>query len=107
MLTMANQAAKRLGIEVQLAESEFDNDVSYVGERYGIPTEAGLAAIHLVARQEGILLDPVYTGKAMSALIADIRAGKLDPDMPVLFLHTGGAPALFGYAEEVLASMPV
>ena len=106
MLRMANQAAERLGIDVQLAESDFDNDVSYVGERYGIPTEAGLAAIHLVARTEGILLDPVYTGKAMSALIEDILAGKLDPDVPVLFLHTGGAPALFGYAEEVLASMP-
>ncbi len=106
MLRMARQAAARLGIEIELTEDDFDNDVSYVGERYGIPTEAGLAAIHLVARQEGILLDPVYTGKAMSALIADIRAGKLGPDVPVLFLHTGGAPALFGYAEEVLASMP-
>lgn len=107
MLVMAMQAAARLGLNVELAESDFDNDVSYVGERYGIPTEAGLAAIHLVARQEGILLDPVYTGKAMAALIGDISEGKLSSEAPVLFLHTGGAPALFGYAKEVLASMPL
>ncbi|MEZ4584541.1 MAG: hypothetical protein R3A10_23405 [Caldilineaceae bacterium] len=56
-------------------------------------------------RTEGILLDPVYTGKAMAAL-GDIAAGKLDADTPVLFLHTGGAPALFGYADDLLRSMP-
>jgi 1-aminocyclopropane-1-carboxylate deaminase/D-cysteine desulfhydrase-like pyridoxal-dependent ACC family enzyme len=106
MAAMATQAARRLDLDVALQASDFDNDVSYVGERYGIPTAAGLAAIHTVARQEGILLDPVYTGKAMGALMADIQAGKLSSDEPVLFLHTGGAPALFGYAEDVLASMP-
>lgn len=102
MARMANQAAQRLGLEIQFTPDDFDNDDSYVGERYGIPTEAGLKAIHLLARLEGILLDPVYTGKAMAALIDHIRNGKLPPDRPVLFVHTGGAPALFAYADEVM-----
>jgi 1-aminocyclopropane-1-carboxylate deaminase/D-cysteine desulfhydrase-like pyridoxal-dependent ACC family enzyme len=103
MAAMANQAAQRLGLEIELSERDFDNDDSYVGERYGLPTQAGLESIKLVAQTEGILLDPVYTGKAMSALIQEIRDGKIAADEPVLFVHTGGAPALFGYAEEVLS----
>ena len=103
MVRMATQAAQRLDLEVSLRAEEFDNDLGFVGERYGIPTVAGIEALHLLARTEGILLDPVYTSKAMAALIAHIRAGGLAPDEPVLFLHTGGAPALFGYAQEVLS----
>ena len=61
-----------------------------------------MAAVRLLARTEGLLLDPVYTGKAMAGLIADIRGGSLDADEPVLFLHTGGYAALFGYADAVL-----
>ena len=67
-----------------------------------LATEAGLEAVRLVAQTEGILLDPVYTGKAMSALIVHIEKGELPNDSPVVFLHTGGAPALFGYAADVL-----
>jgi 1-aminocyclopropane-1-carboxylate deaminase/D-cysteine desulfhydrase-like pyridoxal-dependent ACC family enzyme len=103
MTIMANQAAQRLGLEIELSERDFDNDASYVGERYGVPTQAGLEAIKLVAQTEGILLDPVYTGKAMSALIQEIRADKVSTDEAVLFVHTGGAPALFAYADDVLS----
>ncbi|MEZ4860620.1 MAG: D-cysteine desulfhydrase family protein [Caldilineaceae bacterium] len=103
MVEMTNQAAERLGLLLEVSADDFDNDDSFIGERYGIPTPAGLEALHLLAQTEGILLDPVYTSKGMSALIAHIRTGKLDPQQPVLFLHTGGAPALFGYAQEVLA----
>lgn len=106
MAVMATRAAQRLGLGLDFQPADFDNDVSYVGQRYGIPTAAGLAAIHTMAREEGILLDPVYTGKAMAALIHDIKAGKLPASDPILFLHTGGAPALFGYANELLASLP-
>jgi L-cysteate sulfo-lyase len=102
MARMANQAAARLDLDLTFTTDDFDNDASYVGERYGVPTQAGLDAISLVARTEGILLDPVYTGKAMSALIDQIRRGLLDPGEPILFLHTGGAPALFGYTEEIV-----
>ena len=106
MVRIANQAAGRLGLEVTFSERDFANDNSWVGERYGVPSAEGLAAIHLLAQREGLLLDPVYTSKAMAALIADIRSGRLDRDVPVLFLHTGGTPALFAYADEVMGSQP-
>lgn len=102
MARMANQAAQRLQLEIQFSERDFMNDDSYVGERYGIPTPEGIQAIQLVARSEGILLDPVYTSKAMAKLVADIQSGQLDKQAPVIFLHTGGAPALFGYTHEVM-----
>jgi L-cysteate sulfo-lyase len=104
MRRIATQGAGRLGLDIAFSTDDFDNDDSYVGERYGQPTPAGMEAIHLVARTEGLLLDPVYTGKAMGALIDHIRNGTLTrDDGPVLFLHTGGYPALFGYAADVLA----
>jgi len=102
MADMANQAADRLDLDIEFMPDDFDNDDSFVGERYGIPTAAGIEAINLVAQTEGILLDPVYTSKAMSALIAHIRQGQLASDAPVVFLHTGGAPALFGYVDDIL-----
>jgi 1-aminocyclopropane-1-carboxylate deaminase/D-cysteine desulfhydrase-like pyridoxal-dependent ACC family enzyme len=105
MARMANQAAQRLGLDIDFTEDDFDNDRSFVGERYGVPTEAGLEAIRIVAQTEGILLDPVYTGKAMSGLFQHIVTGVIGPDEPVLFLHTGGAPAIFGYTEEVLRAL--
>lgn len=70
----------------------------YVGERYAVPTPACLDAIRLVARTEGILLDPVYTGKAMAGLVDMVRRGQFGPDQSVVFWHTGGQPALFAYA---------
>jgi 1-aminocyclopropane-1-carboxylate deaminase/D-cysteine desulfhydrase-like pyridoxal-dependent ACC family enzyme len=102
MATMANQAAQRLALDIHFSARDFVNDDSYVGERYGIPTPEGLQALHLVAETEGIVIDPVYTSKAMAKLIADVRSGQLDQQAPVLFLHTGGAPALFGYVREVI-----
>ncbi len=103
MVDIANQAAERLGLDIELSAQDFDNDDSFIGERYGIPTPAGLEALRLMARTEGILLDPVYTSKGFAALIEHIRTGKLNQEQPVVFLHTGGAPALFGYAQELLA----
>jgi len=105
MAAMTNRAAERLDLDVSFSTADFDNDDSYVGDRYGVPTAEGLAAIALVAQTEGILLDPVYTGKAMSGLIDHIRSGRIGADEAVIFLHTGGAPALFGYADDVLASI--
>ncbi|MCU1497045.1 MAG: 1-aminocyclopropane-carboxylate deaminase [Acidimicrobiales bacterium] len=71
-----------------------------LGEGYGVPTGAAMAAIEVVARSEGILLDPVYTGKAFAHLLAQIAAGRLDQDRDVVFVHTGGSPGLFAYAPE-------
>ena len=101
MVEMSNQAAERLGLPIELSEADFSSDDNFIGVRYGIPTPEGMEALQLLARTEGILLDPVYTSKGMAALIADIRSGKLAKDQPVVFLHTGGAPALFGYADEL------
>ncbi len=68
---------------------------TYVGERYGAPSSAGAAAMQRMARSEGLLLDPVYTGKAFAGLLDRIERKELGQDGPVIFLHTGGAPAMF------------
>lgn len=73
----------------------------YVGERYGVPTPACLDAIRIVARTEGILLDPVYTGKGMAGLIGLIKQERLRPDQNVVFWHTGGQPAVFAHAAAL------
>jgi 1-aminocyclopropane-1-carboxylate deaminase/D-cysteine desulfhydrase-like pyridoxal-dependent ACC family enzyme len=70
-----------------------------VGDGYGQPTDGMVEALQLAASRDAIVLDPVYTGKAMAGLIADIRAGRFRPDDVVVFLHTGGAPALFTYPD--------
>jgi 1-aminocyclopropane-1-carboxylate deaminase/D-cysteine desulfhydrase-like pyridoxal-dependent ACC family enzyme len=102
MASQANQAAQRLQLDIQFSARDFVNDDSYVGERYAIPTQAGLQALHTVAQTEGLLIDPVYTSKAMAKLFVDIQSGSLGKHAPVLFMHTGGAPALFGYVREVM-----
>jgi 1-aminocyclopropane-1-carboxylate deaminase/D-cysteine desulfhydrase-like pyridoxal-dependent ACC family enzyme len=95
MVDLANQAAERLGLDMELSAQDFDNDDSFIGERYGIPTPEGMAALRL--------LDPVYTGKGFAALINHIQSGKLNKEQPVVFVHTGGAPALFAYADDLMA----
>jgi len=80
-------------------------DDGYVGEGYGIPAPSTYEAIHLTARQEGILLDPVYSAKGMAGLIGLIRNDFFKTSDRVLFLHTGGATALFAYEEQLLESL--
>ena len=80
-------------------------DDRFVGEGYGIPAESTLEAIRLTARQEGILLDPVYSAKGMAGLIGLVRQGFFKPTDNVLFLHTGGATALFAYQDQIRASL--
>jgi len=73
----------------------------YFAPGYGTPNEEGLEAIKLLARLEGILLDPVYTGKAMAGLIDGVARERFKDDGPIIFIHTGGAPALFAYHPHV------
>jgi len=73
----------------------------YIGEGYGIPTEECIDAIRLVAQTEAIYLDPVYTGKAMAGLIDLIKKRRFKPTDSIIFIHTGGIPALFAYHEEI------
>ncbi len=92
---IANEAAARLGLPERLELADLITDQSQIGAGYGIPTPAALEAIRLLARSEAILLDPCYTAKAMAALIQHVREGVLDPAHPIVFLHTGGVPAIF------------
>jgi D-cysteine desulfhydrase len=70
-------------------------EASYVGEAYGRPSEAGTAALEHLLRTEGLLLDPVYTAKAFAGLLGEAARGRLGTGEPILFVHTGGLPALF------------
>ncbi|MNV86526.1 D-cysteine desulfhydrase [compost metagenome] len=69
----------------------------YFAPGYGVPNEEGMEAVKLLARLEGIFLDPVYTGKAMAGLIDGISQQRFRREGPIVFIHTGGAPALFAY----------
>lgn len=80
-------------------------DDGYVGEGYGIPASSTLEAINLCARQEGLLLDPVYSAKGMAGLIGRIRAGAFKTTDKILFLHTGGSVALFAYEHQLRATL--
>lgn len=95
---LVNELTRLLGLDWRPHPDDIVVTDEYVGERYGVPTPAGLDAIRLVARTEGILLDPVYTGKAMAGLIDMVRSGQFTPDQTVVFWHTGGQPAVFAYA---------
>lgn len=98
----ANAAAMLMGLPHRLAPDEIDADVNYVAPGYGQPSAAGREALDLLARSEAILLDPVYTAKALAALIADVRSGKYARGDAVIFIHTGGIPAVFAETEKVL-----
>lgn len=98
---IANEAATRLGLPERLELADLVTDQAHIGDGYGIPTAGGLEAIGLLAKTEAILLDPCYTSKAMAALIHHVRTRQLDPGDTIVFLHTGGMPALFtqGFAS--------
>jgi D-cysteine desulfhydrase family pyridoxal phosphate-dependent enzyme len=96
---LINEAAQLLDLQIQVDPSELFTDQRFIGAGYGIPSAECVEAIKLLARHEAILLDPVYTGKAMAGLIDDVRRGAIDSNETVVFLHTGGAPALFAHAD--------
>jgi D-cysteine desulfhydrase family pyridoxal phosphate-dependent enzyme len=103
-LRIANEAAGILGSQARVMEEELITNYDYIGPGYGIPTAVSTEAIRLVARSEGIFLDPVYTAKAMAGLIDHIRRGLISPMETVLFLHTGGTPALFAHTNDFAIS---
>jgi 1-aminocyclopropane-1-carboxylate deaminase/D-cysteine desulfhydrase-like pyridoxal-dependent ACC family enzyme len=98
---LMNEAATLLGLPIRVDPSELVTDQRFIGDGYGIPSAECLEAIRLLARTEAILLDPCYTGKGMAGLIHDVRAGAIGPQETVVFLHTGGAPALFSQPDPV------
>lgn len=96
--------ATRLGLDPDSIAGDVQIDDGHLGGGYGVVTGAEREAVRLVARREGILLDPVYTGKAMAGLLDLVRRGEIGASEKVLFWHTGGLPALFAYAGDLLGS---
>jgi D-cysteine desulfhydrase family pyridoxal phosphate-dependent enzyme len=101
---LANEAADRLRTPERLTAEDIRVNADYLGGGYGVVGEPELEAIRLFAELEGLLLDPVYTGRAAAGLLDLIRKGYFKPEEKVLFWHTGGTPAIFaqGY-QELLA----
>lgn len=94
---IAAEVASVLDIEGSVEPEDVLCHDEFVGDGYGKPSEASVEAVTLFARTEGIVLDPVYTGKAAAALIAHVRSGVLGPDDTAVLVHTGGTPAVFSY----------
>jgi D-cysteine desulfhydrase family pyridoxal phosphate-dependent enzyme len=92
---LAEDTARKLGVDQKFSPPDILVNDDYLGGGYGIMGEAEIEAINLFARSEGVLLDPVYTGRAAAGLIDLIRKGKITADQRVLFWHTGGTPAIF------------
>lgn len=94
---LAVETLRQLGVTDELPADTVQVDDRFIGGGYGVPTDQMRDAIELVARTEGLLLDPVYSGKAMAGLLTLIGEGRFSADDNVVFIHTGGSAALFGY----------
>ena len=101
---LADATIRRLGLKLTVTPDEVVAYDGYLGAGYAIMGEPEKEAISLVARTEGILLDPVYTGRAMAGLIDLIRKGEFGKDETIVFWHTGGSAALFAYADQLRES---
>ena len=101
IVSLANSTAQFIAADYQFTADDLILNSDYVGDGYGVIGELEKEAIALTAQNEGILLDPVYTGRAMGGLIDMIRTEQIKATDNVLFWHTGGAPALFAYADDL------
>jgi D-cysteine desulfhydrase family pyridoxal phosphate-dependent enzyme len=104
LLHWVQLSSDQLKIGVRLEPEELYYLDQYRGEGYARPTPETIEAIRIVAETEGIFLDPVYTGKAMAGLVTEIRKGTFKRGQTLVFLHTGGTPALFAYNQELHAN---
>ena len=102
---LAEATADYVGVRGGVARAAVEANCDYVGPGYGQPTPGMIEAVRMLARLEGVLLDPVYSGKAMAGLIDLIRKGEIRKGERVVFLHTGGAVGLFGYTSVFEQSM--
>src|SRR5471032_368484 len=100
--TMAQDCADLLEWPQQWTPEDIWIEDEFVGTAYGVPSEGGIEAIYRVAQAEGVLLDPVYTGKAMHGLISLVEQGKIEQGARVIFVHCGGSPALYPFAQKLL-----
>jgi len=99
---IANETAKYIDFDAQFTAKDFNVEYDYLGHGYGVVGDLEREAIRLLASREGIVADPVYTGRAMGALLDLIRKKVFRSGETFLFWHTGGAPALFAYAEDLV-----
>ncbi|MDQ0391539.1 L-cysteate sulfo-lyase [Labrys monachus] len=99
VLSLARRTCDHMGLGDIVASEDVVANCDYVGDGYGIGTPGMVEAVRMVAELEGILLDPVYSGKAMAGLIDLVRRGHFEADSDLVFLHTGGSAALFGYPD--------
>jgi 1-aminocyclopropane-1-carboxylate deaminase/D-cysteine desulfhydrase-like pyridoxal-dependent ACC family enzyme len=95
IIALAAEGAALAGFAALVTEGEIIVHEGFLGAGYGIPSPEGDAAVALGARTEGVFFDPTYTGKAFAGVAAHAAAGRLRPEQTVLFVHTGGQPALF------------
>lgn len=98
----ANVAADLLGHRTSLTRDDIEVNEAFIGPAYMQMSDDGLAALTLLARTEGVLLDPMYSAKAMAGLIADVKNGRWNRNDSVVFIHTGGTPVLFAVADELV-----
>ena len=103
LAAMANSICDMLDLDIEFLAADFESHGEYAGTAYGVATQAGNDALGLVARTEGIILDPVYSGKAFAGLADHVSQGDWGADDTLVFVHTGGTPALFAYSEELKA----
>ena len=101
LVTLGQQTADLLGLDLTLADRDFTVHDAYLGGGYGVMGAAEREAIGLLARSEGLLADPVYTGRALAGLLDLIRTGRFAADETVVFWHTGGLPAIFAYEDAL------
>ncbi len=99
-LEIARSTAQILDVDMDLKSDDVVLNENYAGEAYEVPTSEAVKAIRLLAQTEGILLDPIYTGRAMAGLLNLIEQGYFTKDDNVVFIHTGGTPALFPYRRR-------
>ena len=105
-LEILSSMAENLNLEVSFSNEDIINLDQYIGPRgYGYCSADGNDALRLIARTEGIMVDPIYSAKALSGLIDLVRIGKIGADETVVFIHSGGTPALFAYAEELTSEI--
>ena len=101
---LVQSTAEHVGVNSDIPRETVVCFDEYVGPGYSLPTPEMAEAVRMLARLEGVLIDPVYTGKAMAGLIDLVRKGTFKKDENILFVHTGGSPALYVYMEEILGT---
>ena len=99
---ICNEGAKLLDINIKFTNEMINHDNNYVGKKYGATTKAGIEAMKLLAKKESIILDPVYTSKGFAALIDYVQKGIIKKGDNVIYIYTGGSPAIFAYNEDII-----